>query len=287
MTISEDTNRTAIAGSAPPASEDSADPGSARPISDPRGIAGDITERLLQLAGICDGMRILDLGCGQGDVSLLAAALTGPTGEVVGIDRSEVALAIARQRASAAGLTNLRFVLADLDEMAPPEPRFDAIVGRRVLMYLPNPATTLFRLAPCLRPGGVMAFQEHDGLMVPASSVRLPLHEQVTRWVWETVEREGANRRMGFELPSVFARAGLTLEGLRAEAITSTKTSPHPIAAIVQAMLPRIVKQGVASARQIDIDSLYERLQTEREATDGVFISDVAFYGWARKASAD
>lgn len=283
LTDSEDGNGPAILARNSVSEGDREDPHSARPIADPRGIGGDITERRLQLAGICDGMRILDLGCGQGDVSLLAAALAGPTGEVVGIDRSEVALAVARERASAAGLPNLRFLLADLDEIALPEARFDAIVGRRVLMYLPNPATTLSRLADCLCPGDVMAFQEHDGLMVPASSIRFPLHEQVTYWVWETVEREGANRRMGFELPSVFARAGVTLEGLRAEAITSTRTSPHPIAAIVQAMLPRIVKQGVASAEHIDIDSLYERLRIEREATDGVFISDIAFYGWARK----
>ncbi len=261
--------------------------GAARAVSDPRGIAGDITERLLLLAGIRPGMHVLDIGCGQGDVSLLAGAMVGPSGSIVGIDRSEVALAIARERAATAGHSKSDFVHADLDDASLSLPPCDAIIGRRVLMYLPSPAETLARLAKFLRPGGVVAFQEHDGLMVPASSIPFPLHEQVTRWVWETVEREGANRRMGFKLPSVFARVGLKLEGLRAEAITSTKTTPHPIGAIVQAMLPRIVKQGVATEEQIGIESLAERLRLELEATDGVFISDIAFYGCARKLPAE
>jgi ubiquinone/menaquinone biosynthesis C-methylase UbiE len=49
-----------------------------------------ITERLLRSAGIEPGMRVLDIGCGAGDVSMLAAELVGSTGSVVGIDRNEI-----------------------------------------------------------------------------------------------------------------------------------------------------------------------------------------------------
>jgi 2-polyprenyl-3-methyl-5-hydroxy-6-metoxy-1,4-benzoquinol methylase len=65
-----------------------------------------ITERLLRNVKIGPGMRVLDLGCGAGDVSLLAAKFVGPTGMVVGIDRNRDVLAVATDRAQAAGLTN-------------------------------------------------------------------------------------------------------------------------------------------------------------------------------------
>src|SRR5882757_11549895 len=62
------------------------------------------TEHALHLAGLRPGMRVLDVGCGPGDVSFLAARLVGPTGEVVGVDRAAAAVAAARGRAEAQSL---------------------------------------------------------------------------------------------------------------------------------------------------------------------------------------
>ena len=56
------------------------------------------TERVFQKAGVSEGMNILDLGCGAGDVSFLAAELVGPTGSVVGLDVDPSVLAMARNR---------------------------------------------------------------------------------------------------------------------------------------------------------------------------------------------
>src|SRR5215472_10896035 len=68
-----------------------------------------ITERLLLNAGIGPGMRVLDIGCGAGDVAMLAAGLVGPSGSVVGIDRNPQVLAMARERALAGGLQHIGF----------------------------------------------------------------------------------------------------------------------------------------------------------------------------------
>ncbi|MBV8384049.1 MAG: class I SAM-dependent methyltransferase, partial [Planctomycetaceae bacterium] len=68
-----------------------------------------ITERRLRGAGVRQGMRVLDLGCGAGDVSMLAAELLGPSGSVVGIDRSPEVIAFARERARSAGLRRVDF----------------------------------------------------------------------------------------------------------------------------------------------------------------------------------
>ena len=122
---------------------------------------GDLTEEVLRRAGVGPGMRVLDVGCGTGDVSFLAARLVGPTGAVLGVDRSAEAVAVAERRARDAGLGNVSFVVQELSEVTVTAP-VDALVGRLVLMYLDDPAAALGRLLEAVRPGGVVAFQEMD-----------------------------------------------------------------------------------------------------------------------------
>src|ERR1700758_2899876 len=96
------------------------------------------TRMIFAEAGIRPGMRVLDLGCGAGDVTFVAADLVGPDGLVLGVDRSPEALARARLRAGQRGLTRVQFVEGDLDDPAPGGP-FDAIVERLVLSTVPDP----------------------------------------------------------------------------------------------------------------------------------------------------
>ncbi len=92
-------------------------------------------------------MHVLDVGCGAGDVSFLCARLVGTEGRVVGIDRSPESIALATQRAQAAGLENVTFVAGDVAPVTI-DWRFDAIVGRLVLMYFADPAALLRSLLP-------------------------------------------------------------------------------------------------------------------------------------------
>jgi SAM-dependent methyltransferase len=114
---------------------------------------GDLTEEVLRRAGVGPGMRVLDVGCGTGDVSFLAARLIGPTGSVIGVDRSAEAVAVAEGRAREAGLGNVSFAAQDLSEVTVADP-VDALVVRLVLMYLADPAAVLRRLLEAVRPGG-------------------------------------------------------------------------------------------------------------------------------------
>lgn len=111
----------------------------------------------------------------------------------------------------------------------------------------------------------------------------LPLHERVHGWIWHTVEREGANIHMGFDLPSVLARAGLTVEQVRAEAIVQTPKAHYAVGAVVRAMLPRIMQQGVATEEEVDVDTLDRRLVEEREKTNATYVGEMVFGAWARK----
>src|SRR5438034_11785101 len=119
------------------------------------------TRRLLEDAGLRAGMHVLDLGCGPGDVSLLAAELVGEQGSVLGVDTNASVLHIAQARAQAANLSHVSFLVGNIDELALTQ-QFDAIVGRLILMYLPQPAAVLRQLSTHLRPGRVLPSHEHD-----------------------------------------------------------------------------------------------------------------------------
>ncbi len=240
------------------------------------------TRRLLQDAGLAPGMRVLDAGSGNGDVTLIAAELVGPGGEVVGVDRNADAVGAARARAAGAGIRHARFELADLAAPVEGLGVFDAVIGRRVLMYLPDPEAALRGFAACLRPGGLVAFHEHDTAMVPASGREMPLHARVQGWLREMLVREGAELRMGFRLHAAMTAAGLQVAEVRAEALVQTPTQPYPLAAIVAAVMPRIVRLGVASKAEIGICTLEDRLAEERASRGTTYVADMMFGAWGR-----
>src|SRR5215471_4104994 len=119
----------------------------------------DITRRLIRECGIAPGMRVLDIGCGAGDVSMLLAEVVGPSGLVVAIDREARAVEIARSRAKAAGHRNIEALVATDDDIPVARP-FDAALGRYVLSHQRDPAAMIRRAASAVRPGGVVAFHE-------------------------------------------------------------------------------------------------------------------------------
>jgi ubiquinone/menaquinone biosynthesis C-methylase UbiE len=123
------------------------------PADPPIGVVRPKYPPLFMEAGIGPGMSVLDIGSGAGDVAMLAAELVGPSGRVLGLDLNPAGLAVARERAAAAGLTNVEFIEADA-RAVPPGQTFDAAVGRIVLMYMADPAGTLRAVARAVNPGG-------------------------------------------------------------------------------------------------------------------------------------
>ncbi len=113
------------------------------------------TARLLELAGVRTGQRVLDVATGQGEPALSAARVVGPTGRVVGIDLSPAMLAAARRRAGV--LPNLEFLEADMEALPHPAGSFDVVLSRFGLMFAADRAGVLRSLARVLAPGGVLA----------------------------------------------------------------------------------------------------------------------------------
>jgi SAM-dependent methyltransferase len=119
--------------------------------------ASDVSERLVQLAGVEAGGRVLDVAAGYGEPSLTAARVAGPGGSVVATDISAEMLAYGRERAAAAGIDTIEFVESDAAGLDLPEQSFDAAVSRFGIIFEPDGEGAAGRVRGFLEPGGRMA----------------------------------------------------------------------------------------------------------------------------------
>ncbi len=244
---------------------------------------GELTEDVFVRAGIGAGMRILDVGCGAGDVSFLLARMVGTSGAVVGFDRSEDAVAMATARARAMGLSQVSFSQGEIDDISLDQP-VDAAVGRFVLMYSPEPSITLRQVAANVRPGGVVAFQEMN-VEEAKSFPKVDLFEQSIRWIVETLDREKAKNLMGLELYRTFIEAGLPppqmIMGARVEG-SSDSLGYQIVAQVVKSLLPVMEKLGIAKEKEVQIDTLAQRLRDEVVSRDAVIVLPPLVGAWTR-----
>ena len=121
------------------------------------GAAGPVSERLVELAGIEPGSRVLDVAAGYGEPSLTAAKRAGAEGSVVATDISAEMLAYGRERAAASGVENIEFIESDAMSLEFPEDSFDAAVSRWGIIFDPDGEGAAARVNEFLKPGGRFA----------------------------------------------------------------------------------------------------------------------------------
>ena len=229
-------------------------------------IYGPSTQRLCRRAGITEGMRVLEIGSGAGDVALTLAEFVGPTGQVIGVDINASILDTARQRAADAGRQNVEFIAGDARMIAFVD-KFDAIVGRFVLMYMAEPEKGFAKLITHLKPGGIAAFQEPEYTLYPAFlHPDTPLMNQLIRWILDVFEHSGAHLDMGIGLYRVFVDAGLPPPTMHLESpigAAETWAGYRYMATIFQSLLPLLERYKLATAEQVDVETLSARLREE------------------------
>ena len=229
-------------------------------------IYGASTQRLCKRAGIAKGMRVLEIGSGAGDVALMLAELVGPDGQVVGVDVNPTILDTARQRATDAGVRNVEFIAGDARALDSSD-KFDAVVGRFVLMYMAEPGKAFTQFITHLKPGGIVAFQEPEYTLYPALlHPDTPLMNQLIKWILEVFEHSGAHLDMGVGLYRAFVDAGLPPPTMHLESpIGAAKTwaGYRYMATIFQSLLPLLEKYGLATTEQVDVDTLVTRIRQE------------------------
>jgi ubiquinone/menaquinone biosynthesis C-methylase UbiE len=246
-------------------------------------LVAPITERFFREAGIGPGQRVLDLGSGLGDVSIVAARVVGPSGEVVGLERDAKSITRARSRVAAAGFRNVRFTQADLNDV-PGDGPFDAAVGRFILMFLPDPLSVLRSVARLVVPGGVLAFQEVSWVPFFALSARLPLWSRVLGAIHETLLRSGANPEMGFDLYRLFQDAGAPAPRMHLDIpLGSDAGFTAIIADVLGSVRPLAIWHGVPLAELGDFDTLPERIHAEIAAANTVVGIVPIVSAWTRR----
>ena len=225
-----------------------------------------VTRRFLNAAGIEKGMKVLDIGSGAGDVALTLAEFVGNDGAVVGVDVNAEILETARSRAATAGITNVEFIAGDARTLDLPDD-FDAIVGRLVLMYMAEPGDALRQLATRLRPGGIVAFQEIELTFYRAlAHPDTPLVNKLTAGAIAVFEQSGAHIGMGLHLYRAFVDAGLPEPTLHFETPMGGPAAwpgYEFLANSIRSILPLMEKYGIATAEEVEVATLAERLRAE------------------------
>jgi ubiquinone/menaquinone biosynthesis C-methylase UbiE len=239
------------------------------------------TRRVFVEAGLRDGMRVLEIGSASGDVAMVAAEFVGPHGAVVGVEQSPEAVELATRHAAGRGLKNVTFVEAGLDENLPFGQEFDALVGRIVLMFLPQPAVTLRRLVRHVKPGGLVIFQEPD--MSGAKSVPpVPTIETAAGLMRQMFAASGADSEIGPKLHGIYKAAGLPDPKMKVDGMIygSEGDGPFLLAETLKAMLPGLEHLGLTAAEQVDAATFEDRARAELAASDATMSSPLLVSAW-------
>ena len=242
-----------------------------------------MTERLFREAGIGEGQRVLDIGSGIGDVSMIAARLVGPSGEVIGVERNAEYMARARERVAAVGFRNVKFVHADVNDLPVPGP-FDAAVGRLILTFIPDPVAVLRSVSRLLAPRGVVAIIEPSWTPAIAFNARVPLFSCLLTTTHELFQRLGIDTERGPNLHRIFQDSGLPAPLMHLDmqlghdkAIAELQTD------LLRAVQPDAERHGVSLAELGDLDSLPDRIHAELLAARTPIAYVAMASAWSRK----
>lgn len=194
--------------------------------------------RLLELAELREGMKVLDVATGTGLVAGVAAKLVGPSGSVVGMDLSPQMLVQARQKFG--GVSNLEFRQGDAERLEFPDASFDAVLCASSLFFIPDMLAVVRECKRVLKDGGRMGFSSFgSGFLQPLNDLWAARLERygVTRGPLPTLRLtetsscrdllsqagfeavEVYSEQCGYHLPDVEARWGEMMAGLEGQSL--------------------------------------------------------------------
>ena len=214
-------------------------------------------------------MAVLDVGAGTGAITAGIARAVGPSGSVLGIDRDETMIRLAREHH--AGVANLAFELLDVLELCD-EARFDVVTAARALQWIEDPARALQRMHAATQPRGMVVVLEytHADLVwepAPPEPVRL-FYDAFLAWR----DANGWDNRLGDHLPAIVADAGFRDVGVTVQDEVATRGDPGFADAlelwqrVLESMGATIVGAGFLAQADLDAARAAHRSWSEHDA---------------------
>ncbi|MGW3635899.1 SAM-dependent methyltransferase [Streptomyces sp. NPDC005122] len=244
------------------------------------------TAQFLRSAGLEEGMTVLDVGSGLGDVALLAAEIVGPIGRVIGLEQHAPSVEYARKRISTEQLSHVvDFELTSLDDFDKPQ-RFDALVGRFILQYLPNPSETLRRLTHLVKPGGIIVFHEMDCSNERPSWPPCALWDECYALLAEMWRMYGVPENFGHRLVHTFLEAGLRAPTIQSAGFSGGMPGSSLFTWLglsLQVIRPRLESAGIALPADIAFDdTLASTLEQAVADTGSQVLGPLQWGAWTR-----
>lgn len=248
-------------------------------------VLNPLTDSFLRRAGVAGGMRVLEIGCGIGEVSLICGRLVGPHGRLHCIDMNAHALETAEARVRSAGHDHVSFEQTDIASHTPVR-AYDAVIGRHVLIHNADALGVLRKAVSLVHVGGLIAFQEYDLSYFPKSYPELPLMWSVQELIVEFYRRAVSRPNIGSQLFWLMQEAGLPSPECRMECVMDG--GPHSpvyewLTETLRSLLPQMEALGMTTGSTGVSETLPERLREEALQTRGVAIMSPIIGAFARK----
>jgi len=237
---------------------------------------------LFDRINVREGHRVVEIGCGpQGCLALLSERV-GPTGTVVGVERSAEQVARARKFAADRHLRNVEVLHADARKTRLPDDRFDLATARLVLVNVPEPETLVREMVRLIRPGGVVALHEPDSTTQRCD----PSHPAQTRLleVLNTyAELNGIDRTIGPRVPRMLREAGLVDVGVNP--LVHVYPPGHGrrmlLLDFVENARDRILERNLIG--EVELNDLTAALKRHLDDPEVLVLSSVFIQAWGRK----
>jgi ubiquinone/menaquinone biosynthesis C-methylase UbiE len=236
---------------------------------------------LFDQLGDLSGAHVAEIGCGPHGCLELLSQRVGPSGSVVGVERSPDAVSMARELIAARGLNNVDVVELDARSTGLPRASFDVVTARLVLVNIPDPAQVLAEAVALARPGGWVAFHEAD-YMSHVCDPPLAAWSSLVELLVRYSENSGIDPFIGRKLPRMLREAGLGEIGINP--IIHVYPPGHGRRTILldfaDNLTERILEQGLVDESELTAMKTALRLHLDEPST--LVVSHTFFQVWGR-----
>jgi SAM-dependent methyltransferase len=237
---------------------------------------------LFDQIGVPHGARVVELGCGPHGCLELLAERVGPSGSVVGVERSADAVALARKLLAERGLRNVELLERDARSTGLPRESFDLATARLVLVNIPQPEQIVAELTALVRPRGWVALHEADYVShvcdppLPAWTSLVELLESYSR-------QNGIDPFIGRKLPRLLRDAGLVEVAVKpiVHVYPPGNARRNILLDFAENLSERILAQKLVGDRELG--EMKAALRQHLDDPDTLVVSHLFFQAWGRK----